>query len=1534
MSKSFFRKGVCFLFFISFLLIVIFSVQAEEESGNISGNDQLASRREVAKIRERSARSARSAESPGGISVTEALGIDQKTYLDRLKQYTAAGNTYYLGTPYPTKAQEQAYGGTADFRSPNGDPWQGFRAMQCTGFVWHFLARSCGAGDGNVPHIGVSSPWSSKVPYAGRWLSWARGHNVRMYHYGSKYEMMHDPARKLRYGDIIWSWDGNMERLSDDHHIGIYVGDGETDRYWNSGVTAYNEITPIEGKVEYVTYTVIPGTPEPVPFYIVKKSAEPEVTDGNDSYSLNGAQYGIFTQTDGKDCWGQEATLTIRWYDGYGWASNYAWLNPGVQYYMKEIKAPERGYETDKTVYTVNLNQTGETVMNVSEKPKKGKIRVYKSSSDSRVEGNENYDLTVTQPDAFVVYSDEACTKKAAFSAVVFDEAVGFCSHEMELPYGTYWVREERAGKGYGVNDEKKKVTVNEETVEEDGGFPVYYKNVPLYGSAALVKLSSFEELPGDYDEYSLSNAVFGLYTDSGCRQEIGEFVTDETGSSNEIGSLPAGMYYVCEKTAPAGFYKDENVRQIEVKIGERAVIEVRDEPRLGKLGISKQSVMRSLTDNNRSYTLRGAVYGIYKDAGCHVQKAEIVIDEKGECSPVELPAAMYYIREKTAPKGYMLDTKIYPVKVNMEETVWLPVKDMPGFTRVQLLVQKKDEETKDSRPQGAATLKGARFEIDYFDDDYETTDGIELTKRWIIETDSDGKAVLNDKYKIDGDDFYRDSDGEAVFPVGTYTVREKEAPEGYLRNTDLTVTHVRVKEGGRTVEAFRQFESGIMVWQQVIRGDVRFIKYGEDSSEAVRSDKDIKRPLSGIRFHLKSDTTGAVYTIITDDDGIADTRVKGKAGVLPYDTYTVTEESPYRKYDMIRPFKITVSKDAAVYSYILRNDEVNAAVSVVKADAQTGRTIPVEKTAFQILDSGKNVVSMKTMYPKEKTIDVFETDQTGSFTLPEKLPYGQYYLREIHAPRGYLRGEDLAFEIDSEKGWDQPLVITYFDKAAKGRIYVRKSDAVSGKTIPVEGTVFEIYASSDIVTPDKTVHLKKGETADIIKTDGAGLALSKELYLGEYAVRETRAPYGYSLAKDPVPTKLVYANETTPVVYSAVNMKNDPIKGKIVIRKTDGETKQPVKKAGAVFEIRAKRDVITPDHTVHIRAGEVADVITADESGKAVSKELFLGQYEIRETGRPPGYHLYKEAKDVTLSYKGQLQEVVSEEIEFEDMPVKGKIKIVKEDAENGKKLKGAVFSIEPKEKNSGRKKDSTGNISGKERQKELIETDENGEAMSTELDLGTYLVKEVKAPQGYGRIDTVREVTIADSEADRSKDIDTIYVTVVADNKKTSIGRTVFFEYMTEKKEIKPGKSRVCDRVYIENAGKGDEYVLKSRIMVKNPGEKQVTPLIYNGKKVESETKITAEKEAFYTDVDFEVDVSELAGKEIVAYESLYKDGEQIYVHENPDDREQTITVLDKREIPDTSDRGPGKGRVLIMICLLVFSAAAAGYVRKKQL
>lgn len=786
-----------------------------------------------------------------------------------------------------------------------------------------------------------------------------------------------------------------------------------------------------------------------------------------------------------------------------------------------------------------------------------------------------------------------------------------------------------------------------------------------------------------------------------------------------------------------------------------------------GSLELIKSSANQTITNGNSCYSLKGAVYGLYQNG---IEIARKTTDVNGYAKFENVTAGNYDLKEITPPKGYALDKTIYPVTINSSQTTRVDVKDYPQSDPVSILLGKVDKDTTQNMPQGSASLEGAEFTIKYYavqsDKDPAET-GKKPVRTWIMKTDENGKCRLDEKYKVSGDEFWKNPFGVATLPLGTITIQETKAPKGYLLNEEIFVRQITSKGTAESVETYNM----PTIEEEVIRGDIQLVKYGETNDEPGDSGADIKKPLKDIKFHLTSKTTGDVYTIITDEQGVATTKQLGTSdrGNLPFDTYTVSEESPYPEYDIIAPFEVTVDEEGKTYTYILRNDTVDAPLSVQKVDKETGKVIPIAGAQFQILDENKKPITMKVSYPTPMEIDTFETDANGSFTLPEKLEYGSYYLHETKAPEGYLLGiKDIPFVVDQEFDWENPLSITYPDAPAKGKIRVTKTDKETDKPIP-SGAEFTVTAAEDITTPDGTIRTEKGTVVATLTTDEKGKAETEALYLGKYVVKETKAPNGYLLNPKEFAVTLEYEDQETEIVYGNVTVPDELAKGKIRVKKTDAETGNGL--SGAEFEIRAKEDIITPDGTVKVKAGTVVDTIKTSDKGTAETKELYLGKYEVQETKAPEGYLLNTQKYPVELIYADQETEIVYGDVTVPDELAKGQIEILKKDEETGNLLSGAEFTVTAAEDITtpdGTLRAEKGTVV------DTIVTDTTGIAKSKELYLGKYIVKETKQPIGFIRPNQTWDVELkyADQKTELVKENLTIKnqpTEIIIDKKET---------------------------------------------------------------------------------------------------------------------------------------------------------------------
>lgn len=670
-----------------------------------------------------------------------------------------------------------------------------------------------------------------------------------------------------------------------------------------------------------------------------------------------------------------------------------------------------------------------------------------------------------------------------------------------------------------------------------------------------------------------------------------------------------------------------------------------------GKLQLKKVSANTSMTKDNGCYSMTGAKYGIYADIECTEQEAVLTTKKDGTSDIVELPAGRYYVKELSAPKGYALDDRKYIVDVTAGDTEILDVEDYPQSAAVSLVLAKEDAETGGNTPQGNASFAGAEFTVKYYDGYYEkdpAADGVKAVRTWVLKTDVEGKAALKAGQKVSGDAFYKNSKGENALPLGTVTIQETKAPEGYLINKQIFIRQITSSGKSESVNTYNAPE----ISEKVIRGGLQLVKFSREPEE----DKDQKSPLEGICFEIISKTTGQTVEIITDKNGYASTaQLENGRGRLVYDTYIVREKNTPAAFEPVDDFEVTISGEGEILNYILEDKTVVSPVQLVKTDSITGMAIPVSGAEFALLDANKKTITMTTYYPEKKVYETFETNENGAFLLPERLPAGEYYFRELRAPEGYLLcKEDIKFTITESYEWDSPLVITFPDAPAMGKIELTKTDADTDEML--EGAEFEITAAQDIVTPDGTVRAQGGELVDTIVTGEDGKAYSKELFLGKYTIKEIKQPAGYVLSEEEWSVELSYQDQETEIVTECVRVENAPTK--FVLVKTKAGSEQHL--SGVEFAFWKKAETL-PEEEPELSADKVLteemteeeisaeepekEILTTVEDGTLTVEGLVPGTYCIQEVEPIPGYLLNEAVYEFTVSADGRID---GEEIGF----------------------------------------------------------------------------------------------------------------------------------------------------------------------------------------------------------------------------------------------------------------------------------------------
>lgn len=380
---------------------------------------------------------------------------------------------------------------------------------------------------------------------------------------------------------------------------------------------------------------------------------------------------------------------------------------------------------------------------------------------------------------------------------------------------------------------------------------------------------------------------------------------------------------------------------------------------------------------------------------------------------------------------------------------------------------------------------------------------------------------------------------------------------------------------------------------------------------------------------------------------------------------------------------------------------------------------------------------------------DYLTCDENG-YAATKDLPYGIY---TVHQAKGW-DGRELLADFDVYIAKDgQTYRYLANNRNFESYIKIVKVDAETGKVIPLAGAGFRLYRPDrSLIT--QTFTYPEVTTIDTFYTNSDGYLITPEKleYGTGYSLVEVSAPYGYTLNSEPVYFDVTADNATEENAVTVVEVMkpNTAQKGVIRISKS-GEAFSSVTEAdsiyqpvfavkglaGAVYEITAAEDIITPDGTLRYAAGEVVDTVTTDETGLAESKPLYLGKYEVREITAPTGYVLNTEVHTAELVYAGQEVEITETAADFCNERQKAAVsldKVLEQDERfsigKSDELSAVTFGLFAAEKLTA----ADGSIIPADGLLEIVSVDKNGHAVcKTDLPFGSYYLKELPTDGHY---------------------------------------------------------------------------------------------------------------------------------------------------------------------------------------------------------
>ena len=991
------------------------------------------------------------------------------------------------------------------------------------------------------------------------------------------------------------------------------------------------------------------------------------------------------------------------------------------------------------------------------------------------------------------IYADEACTK--LIKKMPATNAKGESEVKITKTQDTVYLREISGPSGYVLDTKAYGVKLivgqtaskNLTDKEQKGALTIYKEGEVLTGATVTEDGVTFA-----YEKRKLKGAVYSVYAGADIKAADGtliykkgalvkdNLVTGDDGSVT-LKDLYLGTYTVTETKAPDNYVCKGESKTIElVYAGQTVEVQTGSATFLNER--QKAAVRVEKQDEEAKNPLSGGIYGLYAaedikvdgktvvSKGTLIEKATTGADGKASYK-AELPINYSYsIREIQAPELYLRnseDTYTFTFKFTNDKEEKVNFSHTFTNKRVNATIDlvKEDSETGNSA-QGDAVFEGAIYGL-YAREDINHPDGRSgvLYKKdeqvATLTTDNAGKASVSNLY------------------LGKYYLKEITPPVGYL--LDEEEHDVNCDYEGDQVETVKR---NTVSKEDVIKQPFQLIK----ATDNDKTDADLLKGAGFSAYLISSltvkddgsyDFTNATPIVLTEDgktEMFTDERGYACSIPIPYGRYIVRETTTPHNFMPVDDFIVTVTENSSTPQVwrVLLDDEFKAKLKIVKQDDETKQPVLLANTEFKVYDlDAKKYVEQVTTYPNTVVHKSYFTDENGYLILPESLKCGNYRIEEVSAPDGYTQNtqyveikvdKNTAYQMDSVSG-DAIITVTYENHPVKGKLVIHKSgetlksfkkDFVYEET-SLEGAEFEIYAAEDIFTPDHQVDEQgnrhviyaKDTLVKTVTTDKNGEAVIKDLPLGKYRVKETKAPSGFVLNPDSQEVSFIYKDQNTPEIEEKLEFSNERQKVELSVEKQDAETGKALK--GATFGLYNKEAISSGDKVV-VKADTLLQEITSNEKGKAAfTLDLPLGRYYLKELQAPAGYVSSDEILEFDATYQGQDVKTIKLKSVKKNQPTT--VEVTKADITTGTELDGASMSVLDKD---GNVIDSWTSV-------------KDSPHVIKRLQVGkTYILREELAPYGYLRATDV-EFTISDTaEVQKVKMEDEVPVARLLVNKK----------------------------------------------------------------------------------------------------------------------------------------------------------------------
>ena len=1093
------------------------------------------------------------------------------------------------------------------------------------------------------------------------------------------------------------------------------------------------------------------------------------------------------------------------------------------------------------------------------------------------------------------IYSDAACTK--LIKQMPATDANGASKVTLEKTQEVVYLKEISVPTGYMIDAKAYNVTLK---IGKTTNQNVTDKRVTATISLYKQDSETGNEPQGDA---TLEGAVYGLFAredivhpdgKTGVLYKKGTQITTLTTDKNgqaSVSNLYLGKYYLKELTPPAGYLLDQEEHDVDCSY------EGANVPAVERKAISKEDVIKQpfqiikAANNGKTDAdlLEGVGFSAWLVSDLKVKadgsydftsanlvvltsdgKTEMFTDKKGYACSIPLPYGTYVVRETTSKHNYEpVDDFIVTINENHPDDpqVWRVLLDNEFEAKLKII--KKDDETKKSVLLANTEFKVYDLDHQKYVEQVTTYPSTKVHKSYF--TDENGYLILPNNLKI-----------------GNYRIEEATAPEGYTQSSAYVTVAVDTNTAYMIDPTSGDAIIEVEYENHPVKGELTIFKQGE---LLTGYDQDFQYELCGLKgvtfeVYAAEDIYTADHQV--DENGnrtlyYAKDALVAKA-TTDEDGYAYVKDLPLGEYyvkesEAPEGFVHNENSEKAVFVYADQNtpvvfDQVSftnerqkVSISVEKQDADNGNVVPgavfgIYNAEDIINKDGQVIVKADTL------LQEMTSDEEGQAKCTLDLPLGQYYVKEIHAPAGFVSSDEVLNFDASYQGQDiQTIELKAVKKNEPTVVEITKSDITTGEEL--DGAYLQVLDQD-------------GNIIDSWESSKDEPHVIKRLTVGEtYTLREEFAPYGYLVAND-----ITFTIEDTAEIQK-VEMKDDVPVAELILNKK-GEFLDDVSLVDQIkgvvehifhyitgsltdvtFEVYAEEDIKAADGVSedYYKADELVATITTDETGIAKLTDLPLGKYYVKEVGTAHGYVLDSEIRHVDLSYVDQNTPVVTYNDDWQNHRQRVVINVLKKEKDQDRVLEGAVFGLYAKE---DIKSSTTGKV--------LIEADEIIELKSTDAegkitfvaDLpidAEYYVKELYAPAGFVNAEEVQEFAVSYA----GENEDSVVVDLTFEDEATTVEITK--TDLTGGKEIPGCKLKLVDEdgnTVDEWTSTEEAHVIKELVVGKKYTLIEIQPAdgYVTAESIEFTVENTAEiqKHQMKDDVTkVEISKQDIAGKEL---------------------------------------------------------------------